>query len=95
MGFCSKRSVDKKQVQPAIVVVIEHGDAGPHRFRKIFLRSAARFMFKADAGLRGDVGEYRQHGTRCRKWDREACANKERADAAADKARNLRRLNFI
>src|ERR1700722_3433795 len=33
--------VDQENVHPAVIVVIENGHAGPHRFRKIMLRRAA------------------------------------------------------
>jgi hypothetical protein len=53
-------SVDKEQVDPAVVVVIEKQAPGAHRFDEILVRTRAVDMAEVDAGLARCVGEPRR-----------------------------------
>ncbi len=48
-GILELGSVYEKQVEPAVVVVVEHSDTAAHRLRQIFFTGAARFLFEANA----------------------------------------------
>jgi len=56
-GIENLRSIYKKQVEPAIVVVVEHGDSANHRFGQVLLAGAAGFLFEPYAGLGRHVFE--------------------------------------
>ena len=51
------RPIDEKQIEPPVIVVVEHGNAGAHRLRKIFLTGPAGRMFETNAGSCRDVFE--------------------------------------
>ena len=54
--------VDKEDVLPAVVVVVDEADAAAHGFRKILFAESAAVAREMDSCLRSDVGEL--NGTR-------------------------------
>ena len=48
-GISNVRTVREEDVEPPIVVVVEQGDAGPHRLEKIFLACRRRLLPEVDA----------------------------------------------
>ena len=50
-------SVDEEDVLPAVVVVVDEGDAGAEGFREKFFAEGAVVVDEVDAGFLGDVGE--------------------------------------
>ena len=57
-------AVDEENVGPAVVVVIDEGDARAHRFREIFFAEGAVVVDEMDSGLLGDVAELNCRGFR-------------------------------
>src|SRR6266699_5157531 len=56
--------IDKKNVRPAVIIVINEGDAGPHGAGKEFLAEGAIVVCEADTGLLCDVTELNGRGFR-------------------------------
>ena len=55
-------SVGDEDVLPAVVVVVDEGDAGAESFREEFFAEGAVVVDVADAGFLGDVGEVDRAG---------------------------------
>ena len=62
--------IDKENILPAVIVVIDNANAATHGFGKIFFAEGAAVVLEVNAGLGGDVGEGdwagRPRGSRCR-----------------------------
>src|SRR5437899_1139219 len=59
-------AVYKKNVRPAVIVVVNEGDAGSHSFRQEFLAERAIVVDEADSGKLRDVAELNRGGFRRR-----------------------------
>src|SRR6267154_2543155 len=55
-------AVYKKNVRPAVIVVIDESDAGSHGFRQEFLAERAIVVNEADSGKLRDVAELNRGG---------------------------------
>ena len=58
-GFMSRpvHGIDKKDVLPAVVIVIDEADTATHRFRQIFLSEGAGVVLETNTGLSSNVSE--------------------------------------
>src|SRR5262249_28665992 len=56
-GIGKRRTIDEKEVQTTVVVVVEKGDARAHGFRKVFFRSMLGAILKTHAKFSGNVSE--------------------------------------
>src|SRR6185437_16615264 len=54
MNACA---VNEEQVGPAVVVVVDHGDAASHRLDQVLFRRSGVFVVKSYATCGGNVGE--------------------------------------
>ena len=55
-------AVDQQNVLPVIVVVVQKGSSRAHGFGKVLFPEGAVVVFKAQAGLPGDVSELHREG---------------------------------
>ena len=54
-GIIDARAIREEEVEPAIVIVIEEGNARAHGFEQVFLRGRRRRMFEMDTEFLGHV----------------------------------------
>src|SRR4029077_11096617 len=68
-------AVDEKHIEPSVVVIVEHGHATAHGFRKIFLTGSAGLVLESNSGFWGYVFEKGQRRT-LRQGSREQLARR-------------------
>src|SRR5215470_5286209 len=56
-GIGERSAVDYKNVQAAVIVIVEKGDAGSHGFQKIFFRGVRGLVLKVDSAGGSGVDE--------------------------------------
>src|SRR6185295_4888812 len=60
-------AIHEEQIEPSVVIVVQHGDPRAHGFWKVFLTGAAGLVFEANAGLGGYVFEQRWESRMCQR----------------------------
>src|SRR5438552_1826133 len=52
-----RAAIDKEEIEPSVIVVIQHQAPACHRLRHVFLRTGAVLVFERQTGFRRDVGK--------------------------------------
>src|SRR5579862_1153614 len=56
-GIVNASAVGKKDVETAVIIIVKHGDAGPHCFEQVFARGLRGFLLEVYAEFVGHIDE--------------------------------------
>ena len=91
------RAVREEQIEPAVVVDVEHGHAAAHGLEQVLAGGGGVLVLEVERGGPGDVGELHagSGGSIARREQRQGAADKSRAAGALHPAFRLLTMPFV